>query len=132
MRVIGFDHLVLTVASIDRTVAFYCNALGMRHELFGPQRRSALVFGPHKINLHRAGQEFEPKAERPTPGSADLCFIVDDLEGIVNRLKSAAVPILEGPVPRTGARGPLVSYYVRDPDLNLIELSVHADAAAGP
>ena len=129
MHVVGLDHIVLTVASIDRTVAFYCSALGMTHEVFGPDKRSALRFGSQKINLHQVGREFEPKAERPTPGSADLCFLVDDVDGVAASLASAGVPILQGPVSRTGARGALVSYYVRDPDQNLVELSAYAKAA---
>ena len=129
MHVVGLDHIVLTVASIERTVAFYCSALGMTHELFGPDKRSALRFGSQKINLHQVGREFEPKADRPTPGSADLCFLVDDVDAVAASLASAGVPILQGPVSRTGARGALVSYYVRDPDQNLVELSAYAKAA---
>ncbi|MEL6372420.1 MAG: VOC family protein [Pseudomonadota bacterium] len=120
----GFDHLVLTVRSIDATVRFY-QALGMSKVVFGPQERVALAFGDHKINLHEAGREFEPKAIAPTPGSADLCFIVDDLDAMASKLAAEAVPLLEGPVTRTGARGPIRSLYVRDPDGNLIELSVY-------
>lgn len=123
MRVTGFDHLVLTVASIERTADFYERVLGMTREVFGPERRTALRFGPHKINLHEQGREFEPKAEAPTPGSADLCFLVEGFEDIARHLAAEGVPILAGPVERTGARGPIVSYYIRDPDLNLIELS---------
>jgi catechol 2,3-dioxygenase-like lactoylglutathione lyase family enzyme len=86
--------------------------------------RTALRFGGSKINLHQAGHEFEPKADRPTPGSADLCFIVDDpIEDVVSQLGAAGVAIEEGPVPRTGATGDLISCYLRDPDGNLIELS---------
>lgn len=118
----SLDHLVLTVASIRDTVAFY-EQLGMRHEVFGPQQRSALVFGTQKINLHAADHTFEPKAATPMPGSADLCFLVTDLAGAVARLDAATIPILEGPVARTGAGGPIRSVYVRDPDGNLIELS---------
>lgn len=123
MRVTGFDHLVLTVASIERTVEFYERVLGMTREVFGPERRTALRFGPHKINLHEQGKEFEPKAAKPTPGSADLCFLVEGFDSIADHLAAAGVPILEGPVERTGARGRIVSYYIRDPDMNLIELS---------
>lgn len=123
MRVVGLDHLVLTVASIERTVAFYERVLGMTREVFGPEQRVALRFGPHKINLHEAGREFEPKSAIPTPGSADLCFLVDDLEAVPAHLADCGVSVVEGPVRRTGARGAILSYYVRDPDLNLIELS---------
>ena len=123
MRVTGLDHLVLTVASIERTVEFYERVLGMTREIFGADKRTALKFGSHKINLHQRGKEFEPKAAAPTPGSADLCFLVDEFPALETHLAAAGVPILEGPVRRTGARGPMMSYYVRDPDQNLIELS---------
>lgn len=126
MRVVGFDHLVLTVASIDATVAFY-EALGFEREVFGPERRVALRFGPHKINLHQIDRTFEPKAVRPTAGSGDLCFLVDDFDGVAAALSKAGIAILEGPVGRTGARGAIRSYYVRDPDGNLVELSAYAD-----
>ncbi|MEO1602742.1 MAG: VOC family protein [Pseudomonadota bacterium] len=119
----SLDHLVLTVADIDRTVAFYRDHLGMREVEFGEGRR-ALAFGSQKINLHQAGREFEPKAERPTPGSADLCFLVSTpVADLAARLEAAGVPVIDGPVPRTGATGPLSSIYLRDPDDNLIELS---------
>jgi catechol 2,3-dioxygenase-like lactoylglutathione lyase family enzyme len=119
----GFDHVVLTVADIDATITFYVDALGMEPVTFGGGRR-ALAFGRNKINLHRAGQEFEPKALRPTPGSADLCLVTDDaLETVIERLAAQGVPIEEGPVDRTGALGPIRSVYVRDPDQNLIEIS---------
>jgi catechol 2,3-dioxygenase-like lactoylglutathione lyase family enzyme len=123
MRVINLDHLVLTVASIDRTVEFYERVLGMSRVIFDDDKRTALSFGPRKINLHEFGKEFEPKALVAMPGSADLCFLVDDFAEIEEHLAAAGVPILEGPVRRTGARGPITSYYVRDPDQNLIELS---------
>mgnify|MGYP005865203291 CR=1 FL=1 len=123
LRVTGFDHLVLTVASIERTAEFYVRVLGMTREVFGPDRRTALRFGSHKINLHEHGKEFEPKSAAPTPGSADLCFLVEGFDGVAEQLTAAGVEIIEGPVARTGARGPIVSYYIRDPDMNLIELS---------
>lgn len=123
MRVIGLDHLVLTVASIERSATFYERVLGMTREVFGPEQRTALRFGPLKINLHEQGKEFEPKSALPTPGSADLCFLVDDFQGIAAELAALGVPILEGPVERTGARGVIHSCYIRDPDQNLIELS---------
>lgn len=123
MRVSRLDHLVLTVASIDATVSFYTRILGMTPVTFGAGR-TALTFGTSKINLHEAGREFEPKALRPTPGSADLCFIVeDDIRELVAELAEAGVEIEEGPVERTGATGPILSCYLRDPDQNLIELS---------
>ena len=118
----SLDHLVLTVADIDRSCAFY-EALGMRRITFAGGR-VALAFGDQKINLHKAGAEIEPKAARPTPGSADLCFLVDRPIGAVAAgLAGRGVAVIEGPVRRTGARSPLVSLYLRDPDGNLVELS---------
>lgn len=129
MKVIGFDHLVLTVASIERTVAFYTRALGMTHEVFGPEKRSALRFGAHKINLHQADNMFSPRAEHPAPGSGDICLLVDDFDGIEAQLAANGVPILVPPSERTGARGKLKSIYIRDPDGNLVELSMYADSS---
>jgi catechol 2,3-dioxygenase-like lactoylglutathione lyase family enzyme len=117
------DHLVLTVADLERTVRFYVDVLGMEDVTFGQGRR-ALRFGEAKLNLHEAGREFPPAAARPTPGSADLCFLAErPLEEVQRRLRAAGVAIEEGPVGRTGATGPLESVYVRDPDGNLIEIS---------
>lgn len=114
---------MLTVAIIEATVGFYTRVLGMEAVTFGPGR-TALTFGTSKINLHQAGKEFEPKALRPTPGSADLCLIVDDdIAEVLTELAAAGVPVEQGPVERTGATGPIVSCYLRDPDHNLIELS---------
>jgi catechol 2,3-dioxygenase-like lactoylglutathione lyase family enzyme len=115
VRIVRLDHLVLTVADVDRTVEFYQRVLGMQPVTFGDGRR-ALAFGSSKINLHQAGREFEPKAARPTPGSADVCA----------HLAALAVAIEEGPVTRTGATGPIESVYIRDPDGNLIEISNYA------
>jgi catechol 2,3-dioxygenase-like lactoylglutathione lyase family enzyme len=116
------DHLVLTVASIDATVAFYTSALGMELITFG--ERKALRFGEQKINLHQVGKEFEPKAIHPTPGSGDLCFITrEPLEKVISHLNLGNYPIELGPVPRDGAKGEMLSIYLRDPDLNLIEIS---------
>ncbi|QLC77458.1 VOC family protein [Pseudomonas sp. LPB0260] len=124
------DHLVLTVANIDATVAFYQRVLGMRHERFAGGR-SALVFGQQKFNLHQAGQEFEPKALRPQPGAIDLCLVSNwTTERILAHLAEQGVPVEEGPVMRTGALGPIESVYFRDPDGNLIEIGGyprHAD-----
>ena len=127
MKVIGIDHFVLTVASIDKTVAFYTRTLGMTVEVFGPLKRTALRFGPHKINLHQADRMFDPKAERPTVGSADMCFLVDDIAEVAAQLEACGVPILVPSSTRVGARGPLTSIYIRDPDQNLVELSVYQD-----
>lgn len=123
MRIDTLDHLVLTVADIDRTVAFYERALGMQAVTFGAGRR-ALAFGGQRINLHRQGGEFEPKAARPTAGSADLCFLTRvPLAEVAAHLAACGVEVIEGPVCRTGAAGPILSLYCRDPDGNLIELA---------
>lgn len=120
---IRIDHLVLTVASIEQSCDFYARVLGMGVETFC-EGRKALTFGNQKINLHRAGHEFEPKADRPTPGSADLCFISDTpIDDVIVHLQAEGVAIEEGPVRRTGATGPILSVYFRDPDHNLIEVS---------
>jgi catechol 2,3-dioxygenase-like lactoylglutathione lyase family enzyme len=126
VRIARLDHLVLTVADVEATVAFYERVLGMAPVTFGGGRR-ALSFGDAKINLHQAGREFEPKAARPTPGSADLCLIaVGPLSEVVAELARHGVPIEEGVVRRTGATGPIDSVYLRDPDGNLIEISTPA------
>jgi len=123
MEIDILDHLVLTCADVDATVTFYATALGMRPVTFGAGRR-ALAFGSMKINLHQAGKEFEPKAQHPTPGSADLCFITSvPLQTVIDHLAACAVHIIEGPVKRSGALGPILSVYFRDPDANLIEVS---------
>jgi catechol 2,3-dioxygenase-like lactoylglutathione lyase family enzyme len=123
VRIDRLDHLVLTVADINATVEFYTSVLGMQPVTFGAGR-NALAFGHSKINLHRAGHEFEPKALRPTPGSADLCLIAaDPLERVIEELAAHQVPIEEGPVERAGATGVMLSVYFRDPDQNLIEVS---------
>ena len=119
------DHLVLTVASIEQTVAFYGRVLGMQAVTFGADKRVALQFGSQKINLHEVGREFEPKAVTPTPGSGDLCFIVNDFAGVAAHLEACGVAIEVGPGPRSGATGPIQSIYIRDPDGNLIELSTY-------
>jgi catechol 2,3-dioxygenase-like lactoylglutathione lyase family enzyme len=125
MRIERLDHLVLTVRDIAATCAFYERVLGMQVVTFG-EGRKALAFGQHKFNLHEAGREFEPKADRPTPGSIDLCLIAQgNLDGVIAHLKACGVPILEGPVKRTGALGPILSVYFRDPDRNLIEVSTY-------
>ena len=117
------DHLVLTVADLDQTVDFYVRVLGMQPVTFGAGRR-ALRFGPHKLNLHQAGREFEPKALKPSPGAIDLCFISQTpLAQVLEDLRSQGVHVIEGPVAKTGALGPMQSVYFRDPDGNLIEVS---------
>lgn len=123
MRIDRLDHLVLTVADIDATMDFHTRVLGMEAVTFGAGR-IALAFGHSKINLHRAGHEFEPKAHCPTPGSADPCLIAaKSLDLVIEDLTARGVPIEEGPVERTGATGPILSVYFRDPDRNLIEVS---------
>ncbi len=123
MRIERLDHLVLTVVDIDATCAFYERVLGMQPVTFGEGRR-ALSFGAQKINLHLAGHEFEPKAQAPTPGSADLCFITPTLiYEVVETLRANGVEIVQGPVRRQGAVGLIESVYFRDPDGNLIEVS---------
>ena len=122
-----FDHLVLTVADVDATIAFYQDVLGMRAEAFTPSdgsTRWALKFGHHKINLHPAQAVFAPHAKAPTMGSADLCFLSEtDIADWTAHFAAHEVAIEEGPVTRTGATGPIISLYVRDPDGNLIEVS---------
>lgn len=117
------DHLVLTTAHEEACIRFYVDVMGMSLESFGAGRK-AFRFGNQKINLHVKGHEFEPKAQLPTPGSLDLCFIASvPLDEVIARLGEKGVPILEGPVMRTGATSRIRSVYVRDPDLNLIEIS---------
>jgi len=123
VKIARLDHLVLTVADLERTCQFYTEVLGMELTTFGAGRK-ALVFGQQKINLHEAGKEFEPKARKPAPGSGDLCFISEvGLEQVMAHLKSCGVEIEQGPVQRTGATGPILSVYLRDPDGNLLEIS---------
>ncbi|WP_370399879.1 VOC family protein [Sulfitobacter sp. JB4-11] len=123
----ALDHLVLTVKDIPTTVQFYQDVLGMQAESFitaAGEVRQALRFGQAKINLHQKGQEFEPKAASPMPGSADLCFLTNvPLPRWQQKFATQGIEVEEGPVPRTGATGPLMSLYIRDPDGNLIEVS---------
>lgn len=128
MKVNSIDHLVLTVADLEKTCDFYSRVLGIRAVTFGDGRR-ALTFGRQKINLHQAGEEFEPHAARPIPGSADICFITDtSLKEVLGQLEAHGIEIVEGPVEREGALGPMESVYFRDPDGNLIEVSNYSDA----
>ena len=123
MHIDQIDHVVLTVRDIEATCGFYQRVLGMKVLSFEGGRR-ALAFGNQKFNLHQAGKEFEPKADRPTPGSADFCLITTTpIAEVVTHLNSCGVRILDGPVQRTGATGPIHSVYFRDPDLNLVEVS---------
>lgn len=123
MDVNRIDHMVLTVKDIERTCEFYESILGMRRIAFG-DGRIALSFGIQKINLHQSGHEFEPKAGCVKAGSADLCFIIDTpIELALAELIDKGIPVIEGPVARTGATGKIISVYFRDPDANLIEVS---------
>ncbi len=128
LRVRALDHLVLTVRSIPETVRFYASVLGMRGEQFEAadgSKRWALKFGRQKINLHQLGREFEPKAAQATAGSADLCLLSDaPMADWVRHVTVHGLEIEDGPVARSGAMGPIMSIYVRDPDGNLIEISV--------
>ena len=124
----GIDHIVLTTRDLEKCIAFYTGALGMQLETYGAGR-IALRFGAQKFNVHPPGFEAGIKARNPTPGSLDLCFLaVCPLEDVIARLTQHGVPIEEGPIVRTGARFPIRSVYVRDPDDNLIEISVPATA----
>jgi catechol 2,3-dioxygenase-like lactoylglutathione lyase family enzyme len=123
MQIQRLDHLMLTVRDAQRSIDFYTNVLGMSEATFDAGRK-ALSFGQQKINLHEVGREMNPKAAKPTPGSADLCFISDSpMDAILAELRQHGVEIIAGPVERTGALGPIASVYFRDPDKNLIEVS---------
>jgi catechol 2,3-dioxygenase-like lactoylglutathione lyase family enzyme len=120
------DHIVLTTRDKASCIRFYTEVLGMKLESFRTptEERLALKFGSQKINLHEWGKEFEPRAHVAVPGSLDLCFIAAvPLEEVLAKLKKSGIEILEGPVTKTGAVSKLRSVYVRDPDLNLVEIS---------
>lgn len=129
-KITQLDHLVLTVRDIDQATAFYTTVLGMTHERFvvtDGTHRHALRFGNQKINLHQVGSEFDPKAAHPGPGTADLCFLTEtSLDSWQIHLSNCDVIIEDGPIARTGATGPILSIYLRDPDGNLIEVSTRA------
>jgi catechol 2,3-dioxygenase-like lactoylglutathione lyase family enzyme len=119
------DHIVLTTRDKDACIRFYAGVLGMKLESFS-ENRLALHFGSQKINLHEWGREFTPRAHVAVPGSLDLCFIAStSLENVIEKLQASNIRIIEGPVMKTGAQGPIRSVYVRDPDLNLVEISVY-------
>lgn len=125
MQVASLDHLVLTVADVGASVEFYTSVLGMEVVTFGEAEtpRYALTFGSSKINLHQRGKEFEPKARQPTPGSADVCFVVaTGIQEVVGELSARGIAV-DGPYRRTGALGPITLVYLRDPDGNLVELA---------
>jgi catechol 2,3-dioxygenase-like lactoylglutathione lyase family enzyme len=120
------DHIVLTTAHTEQCIDFYTRVLGMKFERFG-EGRMALKFGSQKINLHEKGREFHPRATLAAPGTLDICFIATlPLKNVIARLVECGVPIVEGPVAKTGAIGPIRSVYVRDPDGNLVEISEQA------
>ncbi len=130
MKVNGIDHFVLTVRDVEATCDFYSRVLGTEVEGFEGGRR-ALGLGRQKINLHQAGAEFEPKADKPTPGSGDFCLITSvPLERVVEHVRSCGVEIIDGPISRTGATGNLESVYFRDPDGNIVEVSNYVGSAA--
>jgi catechol 2,3-dioxygenase-like lactoylglutathione lyase family enzyme len=133
MNLEAIDHLVLTVRDIEATCAFYARVLGVEVITFD-EGRKALRFGAQKINLHELGREFEPKALYPTAGSGDACFLTcDPLEEVVEHLRAHGIDIIEGPVRKTGARGPIESVYLRDPDGNLLEIARYlGEASARP
>jgi catechol 2,3-dioxygenase-like lactoylglutathione lyase family enzyme len=121
--IVGIDHFVLTVASLEATCAFYQRVLGFER-IDTPGRPTALAFGSQKINVHEIGRTFEPKARSPTPGSGDFCLITDrPLGEFLASLEANHTVVELGPVERTGARGPMMSVYFRDPDDNLVEVS---------
>lgn len=123
MNIDSLDHLVLTVNNIEVTTDFYAKVLGMEVITFG-EGRKALRFGSQKINLHQHGNEFEPKALRPIPGSADVCFMTSiPLPDVAKHLAACNIKVIDGPVQRTGATGKLLSIYLRDPDDNLLEIA---------
>lgn len=125
MQIDHIDHFVLTVKDVSVTCDFYERALGMLREEFG-DGRVALKFGAQKINLHEAGNELEPKALHPTPGGGDFCLITKTpIDDVVRHLQDAGVQIELMPSPRTGATGPITSVYFRDPDQNLVEVSIY-------
>jgi catechol 2,3-dioxygenase-like lactoylglutathione lyase family enzyme len=122
------DHIVLTTRDKPACIRFYTEVLGMKLVTFRTptEERLAFAFGAQKINLHEWGREFSPRAHVAAPGTLDLCFIAAiPLDDVIQRLRAARIPIVEGPVRKTGATGPIRSVYVRDPDLNLVEISVY-------
>jgi len=128
MKIDRIDHIVLTAQDVDRTIEFYSRVMGMEPITFAGGRRG-LSFGRQKINLHQAGREYEPKALKPVPGGLDLCFITETpLEDVIATLKASGIVIVDGPVPKTGALGAMMSVYFRDPDGNLIEVSNYSPA----
>jgi catechol 2,3-dioxygenase-like lactoylglutathione lyase family enzyme len=123
IKIDRIDHIVLTVFDLERTIDFYSRVLGMEPVTFAGGRRG-LAFGRQKLNLHQAGREFEPKALNPAPGAIDLCLVTETpLAQVIDELRSHGIAIIQGPVDKTGAMGPIKSVYFRDPDGNLVEVS---------
>lgn len=132
MNVTGIDHLVLYVDDVERTREFYAETLEVASVEEFDDGRVALSFGTTKLNLHPIGDEYVPHAARPTAGAADFCLVVDEpVERLAERIEAAGVPIVEGPVAKTGARGEMRSVYVRDPDGNLVEFARYGTTASG-
>ena len=130
IKIDRIDHVVLTVFDVERTIDFYSRVLGMEPVTFAGGRRG-LAFGRQKLNLHQAGREFEPKALKPAPGAMDFCLVTETpLAEVIETLKAQGVAIIQGPVDKTGATGPIKSVYFRDPDGNLVEVSNYVVAAA--
>ena len=130
MQLQRIDHVVFTVRDIDRACDFYARILGMEVVTFA-EGRKALHFGQCKINLHQQGHEFEPKALRPGPGTQDLCLLTTTpMPEVISHLRDVGIAIVEGPVPRTGARGTMESVYVRDPDGNLVEVARYPEGGS--
>ena len=130
IKIDRIDHVVLTVFDVERTIDFYSRVLGMEPVTFAGGRRG-LAFGRQKFNLHQAGREFEPKALKPAPGAMDFCLITETpLAEVMKALERHGVAIIDGPVDKTGATGPIKSVYFRDPDGNLVEVSNYGGAAA--
>jgi len=122
------DHIVLTTRDREGCIRFYTEVLGMKLTRFKTptEERIAFSFGSQKINLHEWGREFTPRAHVAAPGTLDLCFVAAvPLESVIEKLNEEKIKIVEGPVMKTGAQGPIRSVYVRDPDLNLVEISVY-------
>ena len=127
MEIERIDHFVLTVRDVEATSAFYHRVLGMEVITFG-EGRTALAFGRQKINLHRLGRQIDPQVADPTPGTGDFCLITrTPLAAVVAHIQACGVPVELGPVPRTGALGPMQSVYIRDPDGNLVEIAAYAE-----
>lgn len=128
MPVTGLDHFVLTVGDIDRTREFYGAVDGVEVQTFGREGRTALHVGDQKVNLHERGEEFSPRARRATVGAGDFCLVTTTpVEKLAEEFAERGVDLVEGPVRKTGARGPMTSIYVRDPDGNLVEFSNYGE-----